>query len=146
MPENDTELSPNVFDLSDEAWEASILKPGIYDAKVVNSRVNQKSSMTWLAIAYEVMDENGHVRQLDEMSAFDAPDSSPRYYETAKGKGRVRAILKANGKPLAFSSVDQVPAALIGCRVSIVIGSRTQNGLRVPIVDSIRGPASDAAA
>jgi len=95
-------------------------------------------------IAYEVMDEHDHVHQIEELTALDAPVSSPRYNETAKGRSRVKTILEANGKPLDFSSVDQVPAALIGCRISIVVGSRTQDGLRVPIVDSIRGPASES--
>ena len=131
------------FDLSDEAWEASILKAGTYDASVVNARVSPKNSIAWLKIVFEVTDENGEVRQIEDLSLLDAPPASARYSDTAKGKGRVKTILEANGKPLACSSVDQVLAALIGCRVSIVIGSRTQDGLRIPIVDRILGPASE---
>jgi hypothetical protein len=142
MHENNETAPGLLFDLSDEAWEASILKAGTYDATVVSARVSPKNSIAWLKIVFEVTDENGEVRQIEDFSALDAPSSSARYSDTAKGKGRVKAILEANGKPLAFSSVDQVPAALNGCRVSIVIGSRTKDGLRVPIVDSIRGPAS----
>ena len=51
----------------------------------------------------------------------------------------MKAILEANGKPLAFSSVDEVPLVLLGCRASILIGSRTRDGLRVPVVASIQG-------
>ena len=130
------------FDLSAEAWEASILKPGVYDATVVSARVNPKNVITWLNIVFEVTGEHGEVRQIESLSALDAPPSSPRYSDTAQGRGRVKAILEANGRPLAFSSVDEVARALTGCRVSILIGSRTRDGLRVPTVDSIQGPAS----
>ena len=144
MTEYATKAPGLLFDLSDEAWEASILKAGTYDATVVSARVSPKNGITWLKIVFEVTDENGEVRQIEDLSPLDAPPASARYSDTAKGKGRVKTILEANGKPLACSSVDHVPAALIGCRVSIVIGSRTKDGLRVPIVDGIRGPASDS--
>jgi hypothetical protein len=144
MNEHATKAPGLLFDLSDEAWEASILKAGTYNATVLSARVSLKYAITWLKIVFEVTDENGEVRQIEDLSLLDAPFSSARYSNTAKGKGRVKTILEANGKPPALRSVDQVPAALIGCRVSIVIGSRTQDGLRVPIVDRILGPASDS--
>jgi hypothetical protein len=134
------------FDLSDEAWEAEVLKPGTYDATVKYAHVNQKNEITWLKIVFEVVNENGEVREIGDFSALEAPPSSPRHGDTAKGKGRVKTILTANGKPLGLSSVDQVPAALLGCRVSLVIGSRTQDGLKVPIVSRVQGPASEPAA
>src|SRR5207244_3049371 len=92
---------------------------------------------TYLKITFEVVGEDGEARRIEDFSPFDAPPSSPRHNETAKGKGRVKAVLEANRKSLSFGSVDEVPAALIGCYVSIVIGSRTRDGLRVPTVDSV---------
>jgi hypothetical protein len=143
MTEYATKAPGLLFDLSDEAWEASILKAGTYNATVLSTRVSLKYAITWLKIVFEVTDENGEVRQIEDLSLLDAPPSSAKYSDTAKGKGRVKTILEANGKPLAFSSVDDLPAALFGCRVSVVIGSRTRDGLKVPTVDRIRELTSE---
>ena len=137
------ESQPASFDLSGEAWEASLPASGIHNAKVANVRLISKDVTTLLLIVYEIVDNNGEVHHIEEFLTVDAPGSSPRL---AQGKGRVRAILIASGKPISFDSVDRVPASLIGCRVSVVVGRRNKDGLPVPVIESIQGPASDAAA
>lgn len=133
---------PTPFDLSDEAWEASILKPGIYDANVVSARVNSKNEITWLLIVFQVDDVHGEVRVVEDLTTLDAPPSSARHASTAQGRGRVKAILAGNDKPLTVTSVEQVPPALLGCRASIVVGSRMKDGLRVPSIESVQGPSA----
>src|SRR4051812_29709976 len=131
------------FDLSDKAWEAMILKPGTYDAVVTDARVSRKNETTYLRTVFEIADALGEVRKIENFSSLDAPPSSPRHGDTARGRSWVKAILAAHDKPLAYGSVDEVPAALLGCRVTVGIEWRTRDGLQVPIVSSIQGPASE---
>ena len=64
MTEYATKAPGLLFDLSEEAWEASILKAGTYNATVLSARVSLKYAFTWLKIVFEVTDENGEVRQI----------------------------------------------------------------------------------
>jgi hypothetical protein len=131
------------FDLSDEAWEASLPEPGIHNAKVTSVRLIPKDEMTLLLLVYEIVGKHGEVHHIEEFLTVDAPGSSSRL---AQGKGRVKAILIASGRPISFDSVDRVPASLIGCRVSVVVGRRIRDSLPVPVIESVQGPASDATA
>jgi hypothetical protein len=131
------------FDLSDGAWESSLPPTGVHNATVVSARVRVKNEIAWLTVTFELVGEDGVIHHIEDLLNVDAPGSSSRL---AQGKGRLRAILIANRKPISFASVEQTPDALIGCRVSVVVGRRIKDGLPVPIIESIQGPASDARA
>src|SRR3954447_11591607 len=80
------------FDLSDKVWEATILQPGTYNAVVTDARVSRKNDVAYLKTVFEITDELGDVRQIVDFSSLDAPPSSPRYGDTARGRSWVKAI------------------------------------------------------
>jgi hypothetical protein len=78
---------------------------------------------------------------LTDFLVLDAPRADSVYTRSAQGKGRVKAIMEANGKPLQFSDIQAVPASLIGCSITIAVGHRDVDGLPAPSVQGVVGPA-----
>jgi hypothetical protein len=129
------------FSVGEDAWVQAILKPGHYPATVVDARINPRSGVVYLNIEYAIRGDDGRRFIVTDFLVLDAPPQNRQYTRSTEGKGRVKAIMEANGKPLQFASIQAVPLALIGCRVTIAVGHRDADGLPVPKVQGVVGPA-----
>src|SRR3954464_9622042 len=67
MAKSATNTPARGFDLSDAAWEASILKEGTYKA-TVSTRMSEKNGFVWLTTVFEVTEEQGQVRHIEDLS------------------------------------------------------------------------------
>ena len=90
---------------SELAWET--ISAGLYDATVTSVTYSYKAVIS-INIAYKFIDTHGELYTVAEWLAFDAPRSSPRYFDTAQGKGRINQILKTMGLTLADLGVDWI--------------------------------------
>jgi hypothetical protein len=127
---------------SELAWVT--ISAGLYDATVTSVSYSYKAVIS-INIAYRIIDTHGELYTVAEWLTFDAPRSSPRYFDTAQGKGRVSQILKAMGLTLADLGVDwisEIPEKIVGARVGLMIGTRNQYGLQVPYVTDVVAPAN----
>jgi hypothetical protein len=129
------------FSVSEEDWLASIPRPGHYDALIIHAWINPKSDITYLNVEYRIVDHDEQPYTVVEMVVLDAKQTNPRHSQSAKGKGRVKAIMEANGKPLEFRDIQAVPLALVGCRVRIAVGHKNTGDLPAPAIQGIVGPA-----
>jgi hypothetical protein len=132
------------FSVSERDWEKSIPQPGQYDALIISASINPKSDITYLNIDYKIQDQTGQAFTLAEMLILDAKPTNPRYAQSAQGKGRVKAVLEANGKPITFRDIQAVPLALLGCQVRIAVGHKYMEGLPTPTVQGVVGPVHSA--
>jgi hypothetical protein len=132
---------PPGFSVAEEEWTKTIPQPGHYDAMIIRAWINPKPDIVYLNIEYRIVDQSGRPYTVIEMAVLDTQRSNPRHSQSAQGKGRVKAIMEANGQPLEFTSIQAVPLELIGCRVRIAVGNRYVEGLPVPVVQGIVGPA-----
>jgi hypothetical protein len=133
-----------VFSVAKDDWAAEIPNPGHYAATVTSASIKLKSKVVFLSIDYRIVDNDGRPFTLTDFLVLDAPQEDSVYIRTAQGKGRVKGIMEANGKALQFSDIQAVPAALIGCRVTIAVGHRDVDGLPAPTVHGIVGPTQPA--
>jgi hypothetical protein len=128
------------FSVDEKDWANTIPQPGHYAAVILNASISPKAEITYLHLEYEIIDHVGHPFIITEMLTLDAKRTSSRYSQSVEGKGRVRGILKACGKPLKFSGIEEVPKALIGCRLTIAVGHKYVEELPTPkvlgVVDS----------
>jgi hypothetical protein len=130
------------FSVAEEDWAKTVPKPGHYAATVVTASIDLRSRVTYLYIDYAFKDDTGRRFTLpDYPLVLDAPLHNRLYSRSAQGKGRVNAIMEANGRPIRFTTIQDVPTALIGCRVTIAVGRRDVDGLPVPCIQGIVGPA-----
>jgi hypothetical protein len=133
------------FSVGEDDWTQTIPKPGHYAATVAKASIDLKSRVTYLYIDYMFKDDAGRrFTVADYPLVLDAAPQDRLYSRSAQGKGRVKAIMEANARPLQFTSIQAVPLALIGCRVTIALGHRDVDGLPVPSVQGIVGPADPA--
>jgi hypothetical protein len=137
----DAEKRLTGFSVAEDDWAQAIPKPGHYPATVVNSWINPRSGVVYLNIEYAIPGDDGRRFIVTDFLVLDAPLQDRQYTRSAEGKGRVKAIMEANSKPLQFSSIQAVPLALVGCRITIAVGHRDADGLPVPKVQGIVGPA-----
>jgi hypothetical protein len=130
------------FSVAEANWNKMIPQPGHYDALIVRAWINPKSDITYLNIDYQIVDQAARPYTISEMKTLDAKPTNPRHSQSAQGKGRVKAIMEANGKPLSFESIQAVPFEMTGCRVRIAVGHKYVDGLPAPVVQGIVGPAA----
>ena len=126
---------------SELQWET--IDAGLYDATVTSVTYSYKAVIS-INIAYEI-DTHGALYTIAEWLALEAPRSSPRYFDTAQGKGRVSQILKTMGLTLADLGVDwisEIPEKIVDARIRLMIGTKDQYGLQVPYVIDVVGPVS----
>jgi hypothetical protein len=135
---------PTEFSVAEDDWAAAIPKPGHYAATVTSASIKLKSQVVFLSINYRIADGDGAQFMLADFLVLDAPREDSVYTRSAQGKGRVKAIMEANGKPLQFSNIQAVPEALIGCSITIAVGHRDVDGLPAPCVQGIVRPAPPA--
>jgi hypothetical protein len=128
------------FSVGEDVWTQTIPKPGHYPATVVDARINPRSGVVYLNIEYAILGNDGRRFIVTDFLVLDAPPQDRQYTRSAEGKGRLKGILEANGKPLQFASIQAVPLALIGCKVTIAVDHRNTDGLAVPRVRGIVGP------
>jgi hypothetical protein len=129
------------FSVSEDEWAKTIPPPGHYQATVVDASINPKSNVTWLKINYRIQNGDGPPFPLEELLLLDADRQDPLYSRSAQGKSRVKVLMEANGRPLTFTTIHEVPKALMGCRAMIAVGHKNNDGLPVPIVKGIVGSA-----
>jgi hypothetical protein len=129
------------FSVAEDDWTKTIPSPGHYEATVVRASIHPKSNVTYLKIEYSIQNGDGLRLALDELLPLDADPHDALYSRSAQGKSRVKAIMEANSRPLTFATVHEVPKALIGCRAIITVAHKNIDGLPVPIVKGIVGPA-----
>jgi hypothetical protein len=129
------------FSVAEEEWTKTIPQPGHYDALIANASINPKPDIVFLNVEYRIADHAGRPYVVGDMTVLDAKPTNPRHSQSAQGKGRVKAIMEANGKPLSFPNIQAVQHELTGCRVKIAVGHKYVNGLPVPVVQGIVGPA-----
>jgi hypothetical protein len=139
---SDSKKRNSTFSVAEEDWENTIPSPGHYDAEIIRASINPKSDITYLTIEYQIVDQAGRPYSVIELAVLDAKRTSSRHAQSAQGKGRVKSIMEANGKPLTFSSIQAVPLELMGCRVRIAVGHKDIEGLPVPVVHGIVGPVT----
>jgi hypothetical protein len=128
------------FSVAEEDWLTDIPQPGHYDALVIHASINPKSDITYLNLSYRIVDHAGRPYVISDMTVLDAKHTNPRHSQSAQGKGRVKAIMEANGKPLQFANIQAVPLELTGCRVRIAVGHKYIEDLPAPVVQGIVGP------
>jgi hypothetical protein len=129
------------FSVAEEEWIKTIPQPGHYDAQIIRARINPKPDIVYLNIEYRIVDQAGRPYTVTEMTVLDAKPTNGRHSQSAQGKNRVKGIMEANGKPLSFGDIQAVPIELTGCRARIAVGHRDADGLPVPVVQGIVGPA-----
>jgi hypothetical protein len=129
------------FSVAEDDWAKTIPPPGHYEATVVRASNHQKSRVTYLRIEYSIQNGDGLRLTLDELLPLDADRQDTLYSRSAQGKSRVKTIMEANSRPVTFATIHDVPKALIGCRTIIAVVHKNTDGLPVPIVKGIVGPA-----
>ena len=73
---------------------------------------------------------------------IDAPTHHPRYAEIGQGKARIVQLAEAAGiDPKTITSIDALPDLLTGVRVKIRVGLQIKDGVQIPVVRTVLGPA-----
>jgi hypothetical protein len=128
------------FSVAEDDWLKTIPPLGHYPAAISGS-VILKSGIAWLKLEYVIQHNVGQRHTLSELLVLDADPQDPKYSQSVRGKGRLKAIMEVNGRPLTFSDINEVPKALLGCRAIIAVVHKDTDGLPVPTVRGIVGPA-----
>ena len=127
-------------DNSELDWEP--LNPGIYDAEVVAVNYSFKDTIS-INVVYEVTKADGSAYVLSEWLALEAPKTSPRYVQTAEGKGRLAQLLQLKGLSISdvksAGGLEAIPGMVIGIRPRVVVGNQERNGLMAPVIRGIMG-------
>jgi hypothetical protein len=134
------------FSVAEDDWAKTIPAPGQYEATVVAATIHQKSKATYMNIEYSIQNGDDQRFTLAELLTVEADRQDAPYSRLAQGWSRLKAIMEANSQPLKFDSVHEVPKALKGCRAIIAVAHKNIDGLPVPVVRGIVGPAGPAKA
>ncbi len=127
---------PKPTDFSLE-WNAP--KAGDYNARVTDIEIFSGDTIS-LRISYETQSEPRY--GLFEYVRIDAPTHHPRYAEVGPGRARIVQLAEAAGiDPKTINSIDALPDLLTGVRAKIRVDLQIKDGVQVPVVRTVLGPA-----
>ena len=119
-------------------WNAP--KAGDYDAHVTDIEIFSGDTIS-LRISYET-ESDPRYGLFEYVRTIDAPTHHPRYAEIGQGKARIVQLAEAAGiDPKTITSIDALPDLLTGVRVKIRVGLQIKDGVQVPVVRTVLGPA-----
>ena len=118
-------------------WNAP--KAGDYDARITDIEIFSGDTIS-LRISYETQSDPRY--GLFEYVRIDAPTHHPRYAEVGPGRARIVQLAEAAGiDPKTINSIDALPDLLTGVRAKIRVDLQIKDGVPIPVVRSVLGPA-----
>jgi hypothetical protein len=131
-----------MLDLTDDAFEAQLIKPGTYEGQLAGARqVGHDQVFVAFTWRIDVPGRDSAVIEEFLCAGFAGGVGDPA--QTTLFRKRVKSICEAHGIAPRFESLDALIAAVIGKQMRIVVGRGTKAGLPVAKVAALLPPAAE---